>query len=165
MTAPDLREAWFLLKRRARQPFQQWQDSRAEVEDAWRNGARAATERLAELEEHLRPRPRDAKTARTPAARAGLDRALDERRRQRDALRASPELRRHREALDAERAARRELAAAAPYEWREYEARLARLQREYPGRWAEYEAGERAAGRDPVPPRTSKSLLPDPDDE
>ena len=160
MTTPDMREARSLLKRRARQPFEQWEKARAAVEEAWREGAQASRGRLARREEQQRSLARDPRVARTPRAREGLDRALDERRRECEAIRASPELRRHHEAHAAELAARRELAAAAPYEWREYEARLARLRRHYPRRWNEYETEERSAGRDPLRPRDWKPLLP-----
>ena len=165
MTTPDLREARLLLKRGAlkrgaRQPFEQWERARAAVEDAWRGGARALSERLAGLKEERRSLARDPQLARTRRAREGLDRALDERRQEGDAIRDSPELRRHHDACAVELAARRELAAAAPDEWRAYEARLARLRRDYPRQWDEYETQERAAGRDPLCPRDWKPLLP-----
>ena len=158
MTTPDLREARFLLKRRARQPFEQWEKARAAVEEAWRGGAEVLSDRLARLEEQTRSLARDPKVARTPRAREGLDRALDARRQECDAIRDSPELRRHHDARAAELAARTELASAAPYEWREYEARLARLRRSYPRQWDEYETKERSAGRDPLGPWDGKPL-------
>lgn len=161
MTTPDMREARFLLRRRARQPFEQWEKTRAAVEEAWRGGAEALNDRLALLEEQQTSLARDPKVARTAKAREGLDQALDERRQECDAIRDSPELRRHHDARAAERDAQRELAAAAPYEWREYEARLARLRRDHPRQWDEYETEERAAGRDPMRPRDRKPVLPD----
>ena len=156
MTTPDMRESAFLLKLRARQPFAEWEKARAAVEGAWRSGAQDLSSRLAQLEEEARSLARDPRVARTPSAREGLDRALDERRRECEAIRDSPELRRYHDARGAELAARRELAAAAPYEWREYEARLARLRREHPRQWNEYETEERSAGREPLCPRAWK---------
>ena len=160
VTTPDLREARFLLKRRALAPFERWEKARAAVEEAWRGGAQALSDRLARLEEERRSLARDPKIARTRRAREGLDRALDARRRECEAIRDSPQLRQHREARAAELAARTALAAAATYEWREYEARLARLKKDYPRQWDEYEAEERSAGREPVHHRDRKPLLP-----
>ena len=160
VTTPDLQEARFLLKRRAREPFERWEHARTAVEDAWRGGAQARTERLALLEEQQRSLARDPRVARTRRAQEGLDREIDARRRECEEIRNSPEMLRRREARAAEAAARTELAAAAPYEWREYEARLARLRRDYPRQWDDYEAEERSAGRDPVDPRPWKPLLP-----
>ena len=158
MTIPDFGEARFLLRRGAPEAAARWQASREAVEEAWRNGAEAALARLSVLEEQIESLARDPHLRRSPAARAGVDRALDARRKEREAVRDSLELRRYRDAKHREFAAREALAEAAPYEWREYEARLARLRRHYPGKWAEYEAGERAAGRDPVSPRPWASL-------
>ena len=155
----DLREARFFLRLRARGPATKWESTREAVAEAWRGGARAASERLARLEEERRSLALDANTARTPAARRGLDRALDARREECEAIRASPELRRYHEAREAERAARTDLAAAAPYEWREYEARLAKLRERNRRQWEKYEAEERAAGRDPVVPHQWGSLF------
>ena len=160
MTAPDLREAHFWLRLRAREPAIEWENAREAVEDAWRNGAQAATERLELLERQRESLARDPKLPRTPAARRGIDQALDARRAEYEALRASPEIRRYRQALETERLARKKLAAAAPYEWRELEARLSRLRRDRPAQWRDYVAREQAAGRKPVTPRAWKSLFP-----
>lgn len=161
VTAPDLQECRFLLRRRARQPFERWERARTAVEEAWRGGAHSRSERLARLEQELKSLSRDPTIARTARAREGLDQALDQRREERDAILASPEMRRHREALQAERAAREELSsAAAPYEWRDYEARLARTKKDHPRIWDEYEAHERAAGRVAIVPKRWAPLLP-----
>ena len=158
VTIPDFGEARFLLRRQAPEAAARWQASREAVEEAWRNGAEAALTRLSSLEEQIESLARDPNLRRNPAARAGVDRALDARRKEREAIRDSRELRRYREAKTEESAAREALAEAARYQWREYEARLARLRRQYPGKWAEYEAEERAAGRDPVSPHPSASV-------
>lgn len=156
---PDLREARFVLRLRARGPATNWENRREAVAEAWRGGARAASERLARLGEERGSLALDANTARTAAARRGLDRALDERRAECEAISASPELRRYQEAREAELAARTELAAAAPSEWREYQTRLAKLREQHPRQWEKYEAEERTAGRDPVTPRPWESLF------
>ncbi len=184
MTAPDLREAHFWLRLRAREPAIEWENAREAVEDAWRNGAQAATERLELLERQRESLARDPKLPRTPAARRGIDQALDARRAEYEALRVSPEIRRYRQALETERLARKKLAAAAPYEWRGLrtppppppqerpapgrgeragrtrEAGLPRLRRDRPAQWRDYVAREQAAGRKPVTPRAWKSLFP-----
>ena len=157
VTIPDFGEARFLLRRRAPEAAARWQASRNAVEEAWRNGAEAASARLSLLEEQIDSLARDPHLRRNPAARDGVDRALDARRKERAAIRDSRELRRYREAKIEECAARKALAEAARYEWREYEARIARLRRQYPGKWAEHEAEERAAGRDPVSPHPQAS--------
>ena len=156
----DLRETLFFLRRRAGEPATRWEESRKAVEEAWRDGARAASERVELLEQQRKSLAGDPSLPRTPAARRGLDQALDARRAECEALRGSAEIRRHQQAQEAEHIARKELAAAAPYEWREYEAQLARLRMDHPGRWREYEAGERAVGREPVAPRDWKPLFP-----
>ena len=156
----DLRETLSWLRRRAGEPATRWEEARKAVEEAWRDGARAASERLELLEQQRRSLAGDPSLPRTPAARRGLDRALDARRAECAALRGSPEIQRHQRAQEAERIARKELAAASPYEWREYEAQLARLRKDHPGQWRVYEAGEQAAGREPVAPRDWKPLFP-----
>lgn len=159
MTVPDLRETYFWLRRRARESAVEWEKTRKAVEEAWRNGAQAATERLELLKQQRESLARDQRLPRTSAARRGIDQALDARRAEYEALRDSPEMQRYQRALETERMARKKLAAAAPYEWREFEARLSRLRRDRPAEWRDYEARERTAGREPVAPRDWKPLF------